>query len=177
MSTVTGGRRAAQHRNPLTDPSRPPAPGYVRLLRTLHGLFVAWCWPPLPAGPVACPRACECDLCGVADGSLAPMIHATARGRIDAHPDCGAARGYVPDPDDVPRCRFGPGCESCGAVDDLLVVVVDPLPGAATCVTLCASCEAAGDRPAWSSVTALARAGEHWGHVGHTVDPTVGGAR
>ncbi|MCW2900641.1 MAG: hypothetical protein JWO67_2906 [Streptosporangiaceae bacterium] len=62
----------------------------------------------------------ECELCGVADGTLLLLI-GPANGFIDAHVECGAARGYVPTPacegaDDPcgapPGHRCEPGCPS-----------------------------------------------------------------
>jgi hypothetical protein len=119
--------------NPLLDPAGPPAPGYVPITCTEHGQFVAWCSPPAPSSPVACPRSCECVLCGCADGVLVPMIHAVTRGRIDAHPDCGTARGYVPS-GDVPPTGSGqpirPAAPCTGAPDLCGAPVGEPcLPG------------------------------------------------
>ncbi len=42
----------------MVDPTRSPGPGYVPILCTDHGEFVAWCSPPAPPCRVACPPSC-----------------------------------------------------------------------------------------------------------------------
>lgn len=82
----------------------------------------------------------------------------------------------VLDPDDISGCPIRPGCESCGAVDDIGVATGDT-PLGVSCLTLCTSCADAGDMPRWPVATAMHRVIEHCQHLDTDLDTLVAAAR
>ena len=71
--------------------------------------------------------------------------------------------------DDTSRCPVGPGCESCGHLDELVVSTADT-PVGVLCMTLCETCELAGILPVFSPAEESARVLEHGEHLGIDVD-------
>ncbi len=71
--------------------------------------------------------------------------------------------------DDTSRCPVGPGCESCGHLDELVVSTADT-PVGVLCMTLCETCELAGMLPVFSPAEESARVLEHGEHLGIDVD-------
>jgi hypothetical protein len=77
--------------------------------------------------------------------------------------------------DDTRHCPIGPECESCGRLDELVVLTGDT-PAGILCMTLCDDCEVAGVDPIFTPAQEIARVLAHGQHVGVEVDQVTGEA-
>ena len=75
--------------------------------------------------------------------------------------------------DDTRHCPIGPECESCGRLDELVVVTGDT-PAGVLCMTLCEDCEVAGVDPIFTPAQETARVLAHGQHLGVDGDPMTG---
>jgi hypothetical protein len=75
--------------------------------------------------------------------------------------------------DDTRRCPVVPECESCGRLEELVVLTGDT-PVGVLCMTLCDACEVAGVLPIFSPAEETARVLAHGQHVEVDVDQMTG---